>query len=70
MFFQNKLPIARTRRPGLQRRKVRYGVNSLVETMSASLTGRLTYAALGRLGGIVQYAIGDMVASWYVEFGY
>lgn len=45
MFFQNKLPIAHTRRPSLQRKEVRYGVNSLVETMGTSLTGRLTYAA-------------------------
>ncbi len=43
--------------------KVRRGVNSVVETMSASPASQLTYAASGRLGGIVQCAIGDMVAS-------
>jgi len=64
LVFQDEAPRgARTRTRPSQTRGLRPSTQLLLKALGAGPTGRITYAAEGRLDGIGRRAIGDMVSS-------
>src|SRR5687768_15326856 len=63
-MFQDEAPLLRAHAPRpSQTRGLRPSTWLLLKAMGAGPTGRITYAAGGRLDGIGRRAIGDMVSS-------